>query len=127
MKTTDIGRMGEKQAERYLKKKGYRIVAKNSHHSHNELDMIVKDRTYIVFVEVKARSVDEDLYSPYGRPAAAVDRAKQRRTISAARSYLSGHPNEGLQPRFDVIEVYFSKDLKRILHIHHISNAFGIS
>ena len=81
----------------------------------------------IVFVEVKARSVEDDLYSPYGPPSSAVTRQKQMRTLQAARGFLRDNPKfNKYQPRFDVIEVYLKKESKSLLNINHFENAFGV-
>ena len=125
MSTVDIGRLGEKQAAKFLKKNKFKILERNIHISHNEIDIIAKNKEYIVFVEVKTRSTGEDLYSAFGTPASAVDVPKQRRTLEAARVYLKSGRYSHLQPRFDVIEVYISKDDSSLLHINHITNAFG--
>ncbi len=125
MKTVDIGRLGEDAAANFLKTNGYTIAEKNIYFSHNEIDIIAVDAEYIVFVEVKTRSTYRDLYSKFGTPASAVDRAKIKRTISAARSYLRTGKYSKLQPRFDVIEVYLNKNDHKILNINHIINAFG--
>ena len=127
MKTIEIGSYGEDIAVKYLKKNGYRIIARNKHLSHNELDIIAVNREYIVFVEVKTRSTQKDLYSAYGSPASAVDKNKQMRTIQAARQYLSLQKKTEKQPRFDVVEVYIEKDNGNVLKINHITNAFGIN
>ena len=127
MKTVDIGRIGEDAATKFLKRNGYKILGNNLHASHNELDIIALDKKKktIIFVEVKARTVGEDLYLRFGTPAAAVDKQKQRRTIDAARSYLLRVKNaEMLQKRFDVIEIYLSKENFEIIKINHIENAF---
>ena len=126
MKTVEIGRIGEHLSAKYLKKKGYKILERNLHESHNEIDLIVSDRSYIVFVEVKTRSVREDFYLPYGSPASAVDRSKQLRTIRAAQTYLASCKQNKKQPRFDVVEVYLDKDTHKPLKINHIENAFGM-
>lgn len=124
--TKKIGDLGEKLSAKYLKKHGYRIVSRNSHYSHNELDIIAVDKHFIVFVEVKTRSVENDLYSHLGSAASAVDHQKQIRTINAARSFLASSKHSNKQPRFDVIEVYLSKSDLKLLKINHIENAFGI-
>ena len=126
MNTTDIGRFGEKVAARFLKKNGYKVLAKNQHQSHNEIDIIASNKEFILFVEVKTRSVSADLYSAYGSPASAVDARKQARIIQAAKSYLTQNTAHALQPRMDVIEVYLDKETGKILQVHHIPNAFGI-
>jgi len=125
MKTTDIGKLGEKAAIKYLKKQKYRVIASNIHVSHNELDIIAKNKKYIVFVEVKSRSTDMDLFNKFGSPASAVTYSKKQRTVEAARGFLKDKKYFHLQPRFDVIEIYFHKDTAKILHINHIINAFG--
>ena len=50
----EIGKIGEKLAARYLKRQGYRVLHKNRHFGKNELDLVVKSKTHIAFVEVKA-------------------------------------------------------------------------
>lgn len=124
MKTVDIGRIGEKAAERFLKKNGYKILEKNIHLSHNEIDIIARDKYNLVFVEVKARTVSDDGEFRYGTPAQAVNRAKQQRTIQAARAYLSQHTTS-LVIRFDVIEVLLDRSEKKAININHIINAFS--
>ncbi len=126
MTRAQIGMIGEKLAAKYLKKNGYKILARNRHQSHNELDLIVSDRHYIVFVEVKTRSASsDDLYLPFGSPAEAVDKQKQARTVRAAQDYLRENPQKEKQPRMDVIEVYLERDTAKLLKIHHILDAFG--
>ena len=125
MKTTDIGRIGERIAAKYLRKNKYKILERNHRESHNEIDLIVTNREYMVFVEVKTRSVAKDLFSAYGTPASAVTKAKQHRTIRAAQAYLNKHYTEK-QIRLDVVEVYLDNETKKLLRVHHILNAFGI-
>ena len=128
MTTTEIGRIGEKLAVKFLKRNRYKILATNSRQSHNEIDIIATDKNYLVFVEVKTRSVNEDdTYSPYGTPAEAVTLSKQRRTISAAQAYIRNNNSRHTQkqPSMDVIEVYLSKENHKMIKINHIINAFG--
>ena len=129
MTTKEIGDIGEKLAVKHLKKKRYKILGRNLHFSHNEIDIIVLNKKIgvIAFVEVKTRSVDNDLYSPFGTPSTAVTKQKQIRTVQAAKSFLSDNPKlSKYQPRFDVIEVYLQKGSKELLCINHFENAFGV-
>ena len=82
MKATDIGRIGEKIAAKYLRKKHYKIIETNKHQSHNEIDLIVSNKNYIVFVEVKTRSNDV-----YGEPKDAVGYRKQEKYKKIAQYY----------------------------------------
>ena len=129
MTAKEIGNFGERLAVKQLKKNHYKVLSRNLHVSHNELDIIAlhKKMRMIVFVEVKTRSVGEDLYSPFGAPSSAVTKQKQLRTVHAARGFLKDNPKfTKYQPRFDVIEVYLSKESKKLLNINHIENAFGV-
>ena len=129
MTTKDIGALGENIAIKYLRKNKYKILDRNLHISHNELDIIAlhKKSGIIAFVEVKTRSVDIDLFSPFGTPGSAVTKQKQQRTIQAAKGYLNLNPKfNKYQPRLDVIEIYLSKQNKSLLKINHIENAFGV-
>lgn len=119
-----IGRKGERVAAKFLRREGYRIVAKNQHFGRNELDLVVKDKQYIVFVEVKARSAEGPDTLP-NRPAEAVDREKRLRTAKAAFAYLNENKT-ALCPRFDVIEVYLDRAKRlRPVKINHIIDAFS--
>ena len=129
MTTKDIGTLGENIAIKFLKKNKYKILDRNLHISHNELDIIAlhKKSGIIAFIEVKTRSVDSDLFSPFGTPASAVTKQKQQRTIQATKGYLSLNSKfNKYQPRLDVIEIYLSKQDKSLLKINHIENAFGV-
>lgn len=131
--TTKVrGAFGENAAAEFLRKKGFRITERNLHISRYEVDLLVENDEFLVFVEVKARTVpylNADGSSPFAiTPAMAVNKEKQRRILYAAQLYLLKHPTEK-QPRLDVIEVYLKekKDSFEVLRIHHIENAFGVS
>ena len=120
---SEVGKLGEDIACNFLKKEGYKILERNKHESHKEIDIIASNKEYIVFVEVKTRSVEDDLFNPYGTPASAVTYSKQEKLIFAARSYLRSNSTEK-QPRMDVIEVYLKKGTKTVLKINHFENAY---
>ena len=116
-----IGRLGERHVSAWLKKQGYRILERNVRLSHKEIDIIAENEQYILFVEVKTRTVGQDA-AP--RPAMAVDVTKQRNLLAAATMYLRSHLTEAQatkQPRIDVAEVYV-KDGK-VERLHYIPNA----
>ena len=111
------GAWGEAVAAAYLRKKGYRIVQQNFSTRFGEIDLIVQDARYIVFVEVKTRKSDR-----FGAAREAVDLHKQRRLIATAEQWLQRNPTN-LQPRFDVVEISGEEDLP-VRSIEHIENAF---
>ena len=81
------GAWGEAVAAAYLRKKGYRIVKQNFSTRFGEIDLIVQDARYIVFVEVKTRKSDR-----FGAAREAVDLHKQRRLIATAEQWLQRNP-----------------------------------
>lgn len=121
------GRFGEDAAANYLADHGFEIKARNLRYGKHEIDIIAEDRAYLVFVEVKTRTVPppNSLYS-YGRPASAVTYQKKQNTLAAAREYLWEHPTRKRR-RIDVIEVYLARDTDTptVSKINHIRNAFG--
>lgn len=130
MKATEqqrIGKKGEKIAARYLKKKGYRVVGRNLHFGKNELDLIMKNKEFLAFVEVKTRSYERVEDAEQYRPALAVDQEKRLRTAQAAKAYLRAHPTP-LCPRLDVIEVCLDRQNRnKPFKINHIEAAFTAS
>ncbi|MCK5586741.1 YraN family protein [Candidatus Bipolaricaulota bacterium] len=93
------GGESEEEACRFLKERGYRILARNWRTRMGEVDIIAREGGILVFVEVKARSGDG-----FGGPEAAVDSAKQRRIISTALSFMEV-TQCALPMRFDVVAV----------------------
>lgn len=113
------GRWGEEQAAGYLRRKGFQVTDVNWKCRFGEIDLIVEDGVYLCFVEVKLRKT-----AAYGSAAAFVDWRKQQRLRTAAELYLAGHPT-GLQPRFDVIEIYAPQGTDtENPGIFHLENAF---
>lgn len=119
--TKDIGAKGEKIAADYLKKQGYKIVAKNVRSAHGEIDIIAENHNNFVFAEVKARRDDPQRFADYGFPCEAVNKTKQQHILFTARMYLEKHPTDKAI-RFDVLEVYLGESAR----VHHIEDAFGL-
>lgn len=94
-----LGRWGEERALRWLRERGYRIVARNYRWRGGEIDLIARDGDTLAFIEVKART-DED----FGPPEGALTPEKRRRIIRAAQHYIAEH-QPGLDLRFDVVAI----------------------
>ena len=119
-----LGDFGEKAACRYLRKQHYRILERNYVCAHREVDLIAENREFLVFVEVKTRTYDEKNIARFGGASAAVDHRKQANLVLAAKNYLPSYKKQR-RVRFDVIEVYVSKDSPtHVLEIHHMPDAF---
>lgn len=112
-----LGDKGEKQAARYLKKKGYKIVTSNYRCQYGEIDLIARDADILIFIEVKTRTSCD-----FGGPAAAVDFRKQKQISKVAHHYLVTHHNDDVDARFDVISILSPSGKKT--EIEHIINAF---
>lgn len=107
-------------AAAYLRKKRYALVAANYRCRFGEIDLIVRNRTNLVFVEVKLRKSAD-----FAAAVEYVDRRKQTRIKTAAELWLSENPT-ALQPRFDVVEVYAPQGLEtRHPEIIHWEDAFA--
>ena len=118
-KSNLLGGWGEALAAEYLRKKRYEVVASRYHCRFGEIDLIVKNKKYLVFVEVKLRKS-----ARFADAMEYVDRRKQDRIRMTASMYLSQNETN-LQPRFDVIEVYapFGMDTPKP-EINHLEDAF---
>ncbi len=122
-KTKRIGLIGENAAAVFLKKNGFRVIKRNYTVGKSEIDLIAENQETFILCEVKTRVQEYGVPSPYGRPASAVTKEKQRNLMQAAAAFAARHKNAGKRFRFDVIEVYLSKD-ETVSHVHHIPNAF---
>lgn len=119
MKTKLAGRWGEETAAKYMKKKGYVLVGMNYTSRFGEIDLIVKNREYIIFVEVKLRRSAD-----FAHAREFVTRSKQEKLIRTASLWLAAN-DTGLQPRFDVIEIYAPEGvLAKKYEITHLEDAF---
>ena len=127
MQKHKVGLAGEDTAAEYLEQLGFTVIERRYHTGHLETDIIAVNNEYILFTEVKARRAVPGGSHPYGTPGSAVDAKKSANLIAAAEEYLRTHKAEtsSLQPRIDVIEVYFdpSADEPCLLHLNHIKNA----
>ena len=107
-----VGKSGEKIAEEYLKKKGYKILEVNFVNNVGEIDIIARQKNIYVFVEVKYRKNDY-----FGLPREAVNTYKQRKIRAVANSYIKRYNLYDNVCRFDVIEILDDQ-------ITHIENCF---
>lgn len=108
------GYLWEEKAAEYLKQKGYRILQRNFYSRYGEIDIVAKDREYLVFVEVKYRK-----NSRAGHPLEAVNDKKQKRICRTADWFCCRYGyKDGYPCRFDVIGITEEE-------IMHIENAFS--
>lgn len=113
------GAWGESLAAEYLRKKRYKLLASGYRSRFGEIDLIVHNRKFLVFVEVKLRKTDS-----FAQAHEFVDQHKRDRLRTTAAMYLTQYPTK-LQPRFDVIEIYAPEGIHtETPQIIHIEDAF---
>jgi putative endonuclease len=96
-----LGRWGEDLAVEHLCADGFEVLARNWRCREGELDVVARDRTVIVFVEVKTRSG-----TAFGEPSEAVGPVKARRIRGLALRWLADHRPAGAgELRFDVVSI----------------------
>ncbi|MCL2555848.1 MAG: YraN family protein [Firmicutes bacterium] len=114
MNTKARGIDGENLAVKFLKKLGYYIEDRNYKTAIGEIDIVARDGSYLVFVEVKARKNNE-----FGLPCEFVTLPKIKRLSHTASAYINQFGLFESDVRFDIIEVYSDSG-----EINHIINAF---
>jgi putative endonuclease len=106
------GQRAEAQAARYLSDNGLRIVTRNWRCRFGELDLVARDGTMLVFVEVRMRSS-----LSHGGAAESISISKRKRLTAAAQLYLSSIGCNA-PCRFDAILIDGDED------VHWVRNAF---
>ncbi|MBS0265417.1 MAG: YraN family protein [Planctomycetes bacterium] len=113
-----LGDEGERLAARYLRRQGYRILARQYRTPLGEIDLVARDGARIVFVEVKTRRTAEA-----GLPHEAVDRAKQAQLTRLALAFLKRYRLLDQPARFDVISILWEGAASEPRIVHY-PNAF---
>lgn len=96
---THVGFISEKQAANFLIKKGLKLIASNYRCSYGEIDLIMQDKTILVFVEVRLRHE-----KGFGDALESIDSRKQQKLLKSATHYLQKHRLiDKIDCRFDVV------------------------
>jgi putative endonuclease len=106
--TRERGQTAETLARDYLQQHGLQLVTRNYHCKMGELDLIMRDAEYLVFVEVRSRRA-----SQHGTPLDTITVNKQRRLVRAAEHYLQHHRIDQAC-RFDVVGITYHADQVQI-------------
>ena len=113
----ELGKIGEKQALKYFKKKKFKVIKQGFRLDKGEIDIIAYDEDTLVFIEVKTRRNYK-----YGRPEEAVTPAKQQQIRKIAQAFLTKKHIEDVKCRFDVLALLYDRDKK--FKIEHFIDAF---
>jgi putative endonuclease len=113
-----LGRVGEGIAARWLRRRGWRVVAERFRSGHRDVDLIVERHGTVAFVEVKTRRD-----TAFGDPVEAVSWRKRRELIRSAMVWADRFGPPGASYRFDVVGVVV---IGRDARIRHVENAFSL-
>ena len=113
-----LGRRGEDVAAHFLERRGWLVLARNYRFGRREVDLIVRRRGVLAFVEVKTRAGQR-----FGEPQAAITRLKRREIEIVAAQYLVRFPPGDVDIRFDAVAVQRIPG-RAELHIEHLEDAW---
>lgn len=113
MNNRQLGSSNEEVAKVFLEAMNMSLVEKNYRTQHGEIDLIMKDKRTLVFVEVKSRRT-----SRAGSSLDAIDYHKRKQIIRISHHYLiyKGY-NQNTNVRYDCVGIDGTD-------IHYIRNAF---
>jgi putative endonuclease len=114
-----FGELGERIAERWLRRHGWRVLQRRFRSGHRDIDLVVERDGTVAFVEVKARRGSE-----FGDPVEAVNWNKQKQLVKSAFAWIDRHGRPSESYRFDVVGVLVEGDRVRV---RHIANAFSLT
>jgi putative endonuclease len=115
----EFGLTGERVAERWLQRRGWRVIQRRYRSGHRDIDLVAQLGTEIAFVEVKARTGNA-----FGDPVEAVNWKKRNELVRSAWTWIDRHGRPGESYRFDVIGVLVTGDRVRV---RHVENAFMLA
>ena len=114
-----FGELGERIAERWLRRRGWRVVNRRFRNGRRDIDLVVEREGTVAFVEVKARKGDV-----FGGPVAAVNWRKQKELAKSALIWIDRHGQPLQNYRFDVFGVLVNGERVRV---RHVPDAFSIT
>ena len=100
MDRQQVGKLGEKAAQKFLKKRGYRIRETGFRCRRGEIDIIARQKDCLVFVEVRTKTNLD-----FGTPEESITQAKKERLIASALTYTNTHQNLPPLWRIDVVAI----------------------
>ena len=117
--TQQFGELGERIAERWLRRKGWKVLQRRFRNGQRDIDLVVERDGTVAFVEVKARRGRE-----FGDPVEAVNWSKQKELARSASVWIDRHGRPSESYRFDVVGVLVEGERVRV---RHVANAFTLS
>jgi putative endonuclease len=96
----ELGRYGEKLAARFLRRNGYRILARNVRLGAYEVDIIAQDRDAIAIVEVRTRATADPIL-----PEDTIGPLKEQHLARALDTYMYQQDDPEAYYRIDIVSV----------------------
>jgi len=100
MNRKDVGKLGEKLAQKFIKKKGYHICETNFRCQSGEIDIVARRKDYLVFIEVRTKSNLD-----FGTPEESITESKKKKLVSTALHYINTHRDLPASWRIDVVAI----------------------
>ena len=110
-----VGTAGERLAEWFLARRGYRTLERNARVGRFEIDLVMEKGSSIVLVEVKTRGAGS-----WGGARGALNGGQRHRLAAAASAFEARWPDRRI--RFDVVALEESEER---LVVEHVRDAFG--
>jgi putative endonuclease len=114
-----FGELGERIAERWLRRRGWRVIQRRFRSGRRDIDLVVERDGTVAFVEVKARKGPH-----FGGPVQAVNHRKRKQLERSAMVWIDRHGREADDYRFDVVGVLVDGAAVRVCHVE---NAFSLA
>jgi putative endonuclease len=111
----DLGKEGEERAREHLRSLGYEILECNWQFRNKEVDIIAREGSTLVIVEVKTRRSNY-----FGEPEVFVTDVKKKSLVHAADAYIH-QKGLDLEVRFDIISIILGGGK---CSVNHIPDAF---
>ena len=119
MQRRNTGILGEKYAKDFLKKRGYRILETNYRCPQGEIDIVARQKDFLVFIEVRTKTSLE-----FGSPEESITSTKRNHLRTVAYHYQQSHRNLPQQWRIDFVAVELNEKGKPS-RIELFENAVG--
>jgi len=117
MNKKTLGKNGEKLAENFLIKKGFKILQKNFCIRGGEIDIIAQEKETIIFIEVKTRKS-----KIFGEVIEQISKRQKNKIIKTAMNYLNLNNLSNCHWRIDVITIFYQT---KNYQINHFKNAIA--
>lgn len=95
----EIGKLGQKIAVKFLKKKNYKILAENIYFREGEIDILAEKNYILRFIEVKTRT-----NLKFGYPEEAISKRKWEHLELAINKYIEKN-NVNQEYRLEIISI----------------------